>query len=97
MNQWLGDVRNSTKTKEWWKDLALKLTGHYQYYGVSENYRGIQRFYQETLKLLHKWLNRRSQKKRMNWEKFYEYLKHYPLPKPRIKHNFYTEYPCSVS
>jgi group II intron reverse transcriptase/maturase len=96
MNQWLGDVRNRTKTKEWWKVLASKLTGHYQYYGVSENYRGIHRFYQETLKLLHKWLNRRSQKKRMNWDKFCEYLKHYPLPKPRIKHNFYTEYTCSV-
>jgi RNA-directed DNA polymerase len=45
MNQWLGDVRNRTKTKEWWKVLASKLTGHYQYYGVSENYKGIWRFY----------------------------------------------------
>lgn len=97
MNQWLKDVRNTSKTFEWWKILASKLTGHYQYYGVSENYKGIRRFYMATMRLLYKWLNRCSQKSRMNWEKFTEYLKHYPLPKPSIKHNFYTGFPCVVS
>ncbi len=97
MNLWLKKVRNSTKTKEWWKILMSKLLGHYQYYGISENFEGIRRFYKKTLELLYKWLNRRSQKKRMNWKKFNEYIKHYPLPKPSIKHNFYTGFPCIVS
>jgi hypothetical protein len=26
----------------------------------------------------------------MSWSKMYSYLTLYPLPKPRIKHNFYT-------
>ncbi len=43
-----------------------------------------------------KWLNRRSQKRSMGWEKFNDYLAHYPLPKPSIQHNFYTGYPCVV-
>lgn len=94
MNQWLASIRNQSKTKEWWKILAAKLRGHFQYYGVSGNYRSICAFYRSTLGMAHKWLNRRSQKKKMNWEKFYKYLEHYPLPKPSIRHNFYTGYPC---
>ncbi len=94
MNQWLKSVRNQSKTKEWWKILSAKLRGHFQYYGVSGNYRSINAFYRNTLRMLHKWLNRRSQKKKMTWEKFYSYLEHYPLAKPSIKHNFYTGYPC---
>jgi RNA-directed DNA polymerase len=96
MNQWLKSVRNLVKTKDWWKILAAKLRGHYQYYGISGNYRAIARYYGRTIKLLHKWLNRRSQKKKMNWDNFYKYLDHYPLPQPSIKHNFYTGYPCFV-
>ncbi len=96
MNQWLKSTRNVTKTKEWWKVLAAKLRGHFQYYGVSGNYRSLNVFYRNTLRMVKKWLNRRSQKRKMNWEKFYEYLEHYPLPKPAIKHNFYTGYPSFV-
>ena len=89
MNTWLKSIRNSVATKEWWKILQSKLRGHYQYYGVSENYNGIYRFYHKTIKMLHKWMNRRSQKRKMNWINFTEYLEHYPLPKPKIAHNFY--------
>lgn len=94
MSQWLKNVRNLTKTKDWWKILSAKLRGHFQYYGVSGNYHSIHSFYRNTLRMVHKWLNRRSQKRKMNWERFNEYLEHYPLPKPQIKHNFYTGYPC---
>ncbi len=89
MKQWLKSIRNKVKTKDWWKTLVAKLRGHYQYYGVSENYAGIAMFYKQTLRIVLKWLNRRSQKRKMNWAKFREYLEHYPLPKPEIKHKFY--------
>lgn len=35
-------------------------------------------------------LNRRSQRRSFNWEAFNKYLKHYPLPTPRIVHDLYT-------
>lgn len=89
MNTWLKSIRNIVVIKEWWKILQSKLRGHYQYYGVSENYNGIARFYKETIRMLKKWMNRRSQKRKINWTNFTEYLEHYPLPKPRIVHNFY--------
>jgi RNA-directed DNA polymerase len=89
MNKWLRAIRNLVKTKDWWKILAAKMRGHYQYYGVSENYLSIMKFYKLTIKMVRKWLNRRSQKSKMSWERFTEYLEHYPLPKPKIVHRFY--------
>ena len=96
MNNWLKSIRNHVKTKDWWKILAAKLRGHFQYYGVSENSVGIARFYNLTLSMVHKWLNRRSQKRKMSWAQFTEYLEHYPLPQPRIVHKFYVVR-CKVS
>jgi len=90
MNAWLKAIRNQVKTKEWWKILKAKLRGHFQYYGVSENYNGIARFYKFTVRTVRKWLNRRSQKRKMSWDRFAKYLEHYPLPKPRIVHSFYV-------
>lgn len=90
MNAWLKSVRNRASTKEWWKILAAKLRGHFRYYGVSENYVSLWRFYRRTLYMVKKWLNRRSQKRKMNWERFTEYLRHYPLPIPQIMHSFYS-------
>ena len=96
MNDWLKAIRNLVKTKDWWKILAAKLRGHIQYYGVSENYASVTEFYKQTLRMVRKWLNRRSQKRKMSWAKFTKYLEHYPLPKPRIVHKFYVAR-CKVS
>jgi len=90
MNQWLKEVRNLVKTKEWWKVLETKLTGHYRYYGISGNIREMQAFYGCTRELAFKWVNRRSQKKSYNWAQFLKYLKHNPLPEPKIYHSIYT-------
>ena len=89
MNNWLRAIRNLVKMKDWWKILAAKMRGHFQYYGVSENSASIAKFYRLTIKMVLKWLNRRSQKRKMNWANFTKYLECYPLPKPRIVHKFY--------
>jgi RNA-directed DNA polymerase len=95
MNAWLKAVRNAAKTKDWWPTLEAKLRGHYQYYGVSGNMPALKRYYAMTLRLTLKWLNRRSQHKVYSWKRFNEYLKHYPLPTPRITHNMYTLSPVT--
>jgi group II intron reverse transcriptase/maturase len=92
MNVWLKAVRNMYEPAVWWPILAAKLRGHFHYYGVSGNYRGISRFHRLTVRLVFKWLNRRSQKKSFNWEHFSEYLIRHPLPTPKIHHNLYTLY-----
>ena len=90
MNDWLKTVRNMVEIKEWWKVLAAKLRGHYEYYGISGNYASLRSFSIQTLKLVYKWINRRSQKKSMNWKRFVEYLEQFPLPQPTIRRNIYS-------
>ncbi len=95
LNAWLKAIRNAVKVKDLWLVLRAKLNGHYRYYGVSGNMRSIRRYYLVAQRLVLKWLNRRSQRNSFNWASFGEYLKRYPLPRPRIVHNLYTLSPCS--
>jgi len=90
MNNWLRTIRNYQKTSEWWPVLQAKLRGHYQYYGVSGNMLYLKKFYTLTERMVLKWLNRRRQRKSFNWESFRKYREYYPLPKPKIVHDFYT-------
>lgn len=60
------------------------LRGHYQYYGTTGNSRQIASFYHWTRRLWKKWLSRRSQKARLDWEKFKRIVRRNPLLPPRI-------------
>jgi group II intron reverse transcriptase/maturase len=60
-----------------------KLTGHYNYFGVIGNHKAIVRYHGALLRLLHKWLNRRSQRRGMTWEKLERLAKLFNLPLPR--------------
>ena len=94
INEWLKSVRNAVKLKEWWAVLRLKLLGHYRYYGLSGNFKGIERYYLRVLALVYKWINRRSQKRSYTRKGFTQYLGYYPIPKPRIYRNLYTLSPA---
>lgn len=69
--------------------LRRKLQGHYAYYGIIGNARALGRFRYEVTRLWCKWLNRRSWRTRMPWERFQRLLAHYPLPPPRVVHSVY--------
>jgi RNA-directed DNA polymerase len=83
---WLKASR-TLPTDELMDKVASKLRGHFAYYGVTDNSKGISRFAYEIESLLFKWLNRRGKRGCMNWEKFNLFLKKFPLPHPRIKVN----------
>jgi group II intron reverse transcriptase/maturase len=82
--EWLKKIRNKLRLKEWWPVLKSKLTGHYNYFGVSGNYRCLQQFYSQIFSMVFKWINRRSQKKSMSFDQYQNYLQWNPLPIPRI-------------
>jgi RNA-directed DNA polymerase len=88
MNEWLKRIRNRVQLREWWPILVAKLRGHYQYYGISGNLRGLMRFYWRVDRLIYKWINRRSQKRSYNWEEFQRWLGYHRLPQPRICHGY---------
>lgn len=84
--EWL--KRNRMKPTQWiMQQVEMKLRGHYAYYGVTDNYRGLARFHREVTKMLFKWLNRRSQRRSYRWDEFERLLQIFPLPKPRVRVN----------
>lgn len=89
MNEFLRANRNKYKLNVLWSKLKQKLLGHYHYYGVSENSRSISNYREKVVRLIFKWLNRRSQKKSFNWNSFSKYLAKYPLPNSKIYVSFY--------
>jgi len=48
--------------------LALKLRGHYSYYGITGNYEALARYYCEVRRIWRKWLMRRSNSGRNSWD-----------------------------
>ncbi len=68
--------------------LCRFLRGHYAYYGILGNARGIATFAYQVRRLWHKWLKRRNGLRRLTWTKFNEMLKRLVLPAPRIVHTF---------
>ena len=91
VNVWLKRER-SLPLKKLWPILASKLSGHYNYYGVSGNFISIARFYRRVKYWAFFYLNRRSQKKSWNWEQFDRYLRSYPLPRPKLTYAIYNTY-----
>jgi group II intron reverse transcriptase/maturase len=87
ISAWCKANRNK-QLREQWEMLKRKITGHYAYYGISLNFRSISEFYTRVQTVWLKWLNRRGNKGKRNWNSFKEYLKDWPLPKPRIMHSY---------
>ncbi len=82
--EWIKSVRTIDED-DIIKTYKRKLIGHYNYYGVTYNFEGIMKYYYITLKLVYKWLNRRSQKRSFNYEKFMNKVNlEWCLPKPKI-------------
>ncbi len=69
---------------EQWKMLSSKLRGHYAYYGITGNVRSVGLFRHATERIWRTWLDRRSNKARMIWERFAALLARYPLPPARL-------------
>ena len=67
--------------------LALKLRGHYGYYGMTTNSQRLRQFRDGVIRIWRKWLSRRSQRGHIRWDRFKEFLKRYPLPQAKIVHS----------
>jgi RNA-directed DNA polymerase len=78
------------EVKQQWEKLASKLRGHYGYYGIVGNSKGISRFREQVVHVWRKWLHRRSRRARMTWERMHKLMERYPLPAARIPRPFPT-------
>lgn len=64
--------------------LARRLRGHLNYFGIQGNSRCLSRVACAVETIWWKWLNRRSQRSRMTWDRFRALLRTLHFPRPRI-------------
>ena len=83
-NEWCRRNRHRS-VREQWQVLSQKLRGHYGYFGIIGNSDCIVSFFERVKRLWRKWLDRRSQRSGMNWERMNRLLERYSLPPPRIR------------
>jgi RNA-directed DNA polymerase len=74
--------------REQHRAIVAKLRGHFQYFGLTGNWRMLTRFRFEVIHAWRKWLNRRSQRASMSWVCMERLLERYALPPPHIAHRF---------
>ncbi len=90
LRQSLRDLTEWCKTHRHWRvnhlmeTVTAKLRGYFNYYGIRGNAKRLAYFYDRTMNILFKWLNRRSQKRSDTWEGFTQLLEHVRVPRPRI-------------
>jgi RNA-directed DNA polymerase len=89
MKTWIMKYRHTYKLKDLWMKFCIKLNGHIRYYSVSFNYDSVSAFMQKAVKIFFKWINRRSQRKSITWDKFNKFILKYPLPKIIIYHSLF--------
>jgi len=88
MEEWIKKNRHG-RIRELIAKLNQKLRGHYGYYGITFNSRKLSSYYEQTKRMLHKWLNRRGGARVWNWKQFTKLTKEWiPLLKPPIYHSY---------
>jgi RNA-directed DNA polymerase len=87
---WCRDNRH-LPVRQQHETLRRKVQGHINYYGVNGNIRSLKRFAHQAKRSWYKWLNRRSQRARLTWERFEDLLGDLPLPKARIVVSIWRE------
>ncbi|MBU0608389.1 MAG: group II intron reverse transcriptase/maturase [Armatimonadetes bacterium] len=71
--------------KQQWETLSAKLRSHFGYFGLPGNSAALQRFRYAVAHAWRKWLNRRSQRAHMPWERMKKLLTRYSLPPARVR------------
>jgi RNA-directed DNA polymerase len=66
------------------EQLRAKVRGYWNYYGVSGNLDQLNKYWRGSVRLLYKWLNRRSHKPGFTWKKLFATLKRFAIPTPHI-------------
>ena len=73
------------------KELNVKLKGHHNYYGITDNTHGIKKFAYVVRRALLRHLNRRRQGKPCNFLKFEKLMTRFPLAPPKIYISIFTQ------
>jgi RNA-directed DNA polymerase len=68
--------------------LSRMLRGHYAYFGITGNGKRLRWLAHRAQHIWRKWLSRRTRNGQIDWLRFKHLLARYPLPVPRIVHQY---------
>lgn len=87
MKEWCRQHRHDSLRAQQ-EGLASRLLGHYGYFGITANITALKRLAHEVRRTWRKWLSTRSRDGRFSWARMDAMLKRFPLPAPRIVHQY---------
>ena len=82
MKSWLRS-NLTTPVAEVWETLNRKLRGHYQYYGVTDNWDYLLSYREKVVELVSRWIGRRSQRSMSRTDFYQQYLPKHPVERPK--------------
>lgn len=91
----LAEITTYIRANRHEKDLIMRMKrvtqGYLNYFAINDNQKRVSQFVEEIKRILFNHLNRRGQKRSMNWERFIRVLDKVKFPdnKPRLKNLFF--------
>lgn len=93
-NEWMREHRNIGQ-KRLFETVAQKLSGHFNYYGITNNLPSLHVVFRHVSMIMYRWLNRRSQRRGMSWSAFSTLRDFkYCLPRPSIIWELHNNQPA---
>jgi group II intron reverse transcriptase/maturase len=82
---WANKARHVLKKGEMLRQARMRVSGHLNYYAITDNLERCSFFVYRATRILFKWLNRKSQRKAYTWSSFNQALAWVGWPKPRVR------------
>ncbi len=84
-SDWARRGRCKLRKGEMLKRAKARVQGHLNYYAITDNAQGCNTYVYRATRILHKWLNRKSQRKAYTWDQFNQALAWVGWPRVRIR------------
>jgi len=83
--QWAKQARHVLRKGEMLREARIRVMGHLGYYAITDNLGRCDTYVYHAMRILYKWLNRKSQRKAYTWEGFKQALAWVNWPKARLR------------
>jgi len=83
--RWAKKARQVLRKGEMLREARIRVMGHLGYYAITDNLARCDTYVYHAMRILYKWLNRKSQRKAYTWEGFMQALTWVDWPKVRLR------------
>jgi RNA-directed DNA polymerase len=84
-SEWTRRARHKMRQGELLRRAKARVQGHLNYYAITDNAQRCETYVYRATRILHKWLNRKSQRKAYTWAQFNQALAWAGWPRVRIR------------